>query len=114
MDYPGFDRMRTDDPAAAAQTPNECGNDTSRVEQNRERSFDGKRDRIILLNHSSGHEAAFVFRDDDLIRAGTSDGVGVPLLPCPGYDLGLGIERPRRHGDVEIIRVVVDDNANAP
>ena len=73
--------------------------------------LDRQRDRVILLDHSAGHESAFVFGDDDFIGAGTADGIGVALLSGAGDDFDFGIERARGDSDVEIVGVVVDDDA---
>jgi hypothetical protein len=48
--------------------------------------------RIVFLDHSSGHQAAFVFRDDDFIGARVANRVGVALLAGARDDLCLGVQ----------------------
>jgi len=76
-------------------------------------SLDGQRDWVILLDHSAGHQSAFVFGDDDFVGARAADGVGVTLLAGAGDDFDFGIQRARGYGDVEVVGVVVDDDADA-
>src|SRR5580658_7659329 len=75
--------------------------------------LDGQRDRVILLDHPAGHQSAFVFGDDDFVGAGAADGVGVALLAGAGDDFDFGVEGARSDGDVEVVGVVIDDDADA-
>jgi hypothetical protein len=47
----------------------------------------------MALDHSSGHQAAFVFRDEDFIGARVANRVCVALLAGARDDLCLGIQR---------------------
>src|SRR5208282_3704426 len=69
-------------------------------------------DGIELFDHSPCHQAALVFRYDHLISAGGPDRLRVTLLAGPGDDLYVRIKRPCRHGDVEVVGVVIDDDAD--
>src|SRR5208282_987875 len=69
--------------------------------------------RIIFLDHSAGHEAAFVLGDDDLIGSRIAYDVGVTLLAGAGNDFHVGIEGSGGDGDVEVIGIVIDHNADS-
>ncbi len=71
-------------------------------------TFEIRQHRIILRNPPAGHEAAFVLGDDDLVSARVAHGLGVADLAGAGDDSGLG-----SHGNVEVVAVVVDDDADA-
>jgi len=71
-------------------------------------TFEIRQHRIILRNHPAGHEAAFVLGDDDLVSARVAHGLGVADLAGAGDASGLG-----SHGNVEVVAVVVDDDADA-
>src|ERR1700678_3366071 len=68
---------------------------------------------IVFLNHSPSHQSAFVLRDDHFVGSRIADGVGVPLLPGSRNDFQIWIQRSRSHGDVQIIGIVVDHNADS-
>src|SRR6267378_2674063 len=68
--------------------------------------------RIIFLDHSSRHQAAFVFRDNDFIGARVANRVCVALLAGARDDLCLGIQRAGSDRDVKIVGVAVDHDAN--
>src|SRR5258708_11438793 len=72
----------------------------------------GVRCRVIFGAHASGHDAAFVFRDNDFVGAGVAHGLGVAGLSGTGDDARLGIEGLGGDGDVEIVCVVVDHDAD--
>jgi len=67
----------------------------------------------VFLDHSSHHHAAFVFGDDDLVGAGIPHRLGVTLLARPGDDPQLRVHRLGGHRDVEVVRIVVDHDADA-
>src|SRR5208282_1890846 len=68
---------------------------------------------IVLFDHSPCHQAALVFRYDHLISAGGPYCLCVTLLAGPGDDLYVRIERPCRHRNVEVVGVVIYDDADA-
>ena len=72
-------------------------------------SFEIRQHRIILRNHPAGHEAAVVLGDADLVSARVAHGLSVAALAGAGDDSGLG-----SNGNVEVVAVVVDDDADAP
>ena len=47
--------------------------------------------RIILRNHSAGHEAAFVLGDNDLVGARLAHGLGVAVWPARVMIRALGL-----------------------
>src|SRR5208282_6763790 len=67
---------------------------------------------MVLFDHSSCHQAALVFRYDHLISTGGPYRLCVTLLAGPGDDLYLRIERPCRHSNVEVVGVVIYDDAD--
>src|SRR5437660_1802892 len=69
--------------------------------------------RIIFLDHSSRHQAAFVFRDDDCIGGRVANRVCIALLAGARDDLCLGAQRAGGDRDVKIVGVTVDHDANA-
>src|SRR5260370_36414486 len=75
--------------------------------------FEIRQHRIKLRNHPAGHEAAFVLGDDDLVGARVAHGLGVAGLAGAGDDSGLGVQGLGSNGNVEVVAVVVDDDANA-
>ena len=68
--------------------------------------------RIILRNHPAGHEAAFVLGDDDLVGARVAHGLSVAGLAGAGDDSSLGVQGLGSNGNVEVVAVVVDDDAD--
>src|ERR1700730_1721823 len=77
------------------------------------RSLQIRQHRITLRNHAAGHEAAFVLGDDDLVGARVAHGLGVAGLAGAGDDSGLGVQVLGSNGSVEVVTVVVDDDADA-
>jgi len=68
---------------------------------------------IIFLDHSAGHQSSLVLGNDYLIGSRSANGVGVALLPGSRNDFQVWIQRSRSHGDVQIVGVVVDHNADS-
>lgn len=67
----------------------------------------------IFLDDLRGEFAALVFGDHDFIGARGAHGFGVTLLASAGDNFKFGVERFGSDGDVEIVCVVVDDDAEA-
>src|SRR5208282_339566 len=70
-------------------------------------------DGIELFNHSPCHEPTLVFRNDHLVSAGGPYRLCVTLLAGAGDDLYVRIERPCRDSNVEVIGVIIYDDADS-